>query len=59
MAHAKRRSDSRLLLPAGGKTAESAAWSYLDPKAESRDIGGYLSLYWNRLLPSMEMPTPG
>ncbi len=34
---------------AGGKTAESAAWSYLDPKRESRDIGGYLSFYWNRM----------
>ena len=34
---------------AGGKTAESAAWSYLDPKANSRDIAGYLAFYWNRM----------
>lgn len=34
---------------AGGKTGESAAWSYLDPKAESRDIAGYVSFYWNRM----------
>ena len=34
---------------AGGKTAESAAWSYLDPTAQSRDIAGYLSFYWNRM----------
>ncbi|MDE0029581.1 MAG: DUF427 domain-containing protein [Deltaproteobacteria bacterium] len=36
-------------ITAGSKTAESAAWSYLDPKPGSRDIAGYLSFYWNRM----------
>lgn len=34
---------------AGGKTAESAAWSYPDPLAQSREIAGYVSFYWNRM----------
>ncbi len=34
---------------AGGRTAESAAWSYLDPAHPSRDIAGHLSFYWNRM----------
>ena len=34
---------------AGGKTAENAVWSYLDPKADARDIAGYMSFYWNQM----------
>lgn len=32
---------------AGGKTAENAVWSYLDPKPSSQAIAGYMSFYWN------------
>ncbi len=36
-------------ISAGSKTEKSGAWSYLDPKTESRDITGYLSFYWSRM----------
>ena len=34
---------------AGGKTAENAIWSYLDPYRESAHIKGYAAFYWNRV----------
>lgn len=36
-------------ISAGGKTAENAVWSYLDPLPNARSIAGYVSFYWNQM----------
>lgn len=33
----------------GDRTAENAAWSYLDPVPEAADIKEYVAFYWNKL----------
>ncbi|HZD01237.1 MAG TPA: DUF427 domain-containing protein [Actinomycetes bacterium] len=33
----------------GDRTAENAAWGYLDPLPERTDIKGHVAFYWNRM----------